>query len=144
MISRQTRNVCITFVQCCPTSKTLDRRCTNVLQMFCVCWVGRGILPYNLRHRNMCDNRVTIVKLPLFIFIPSKQDVRLMLGQSPRRWATIKPLLGQQLHQVFIGRCMFVEHVSYWEPEKNVAISEKNYNVMIKDLKVYVYFPGVL
>ena len=23
-----------------PTSKTLGRRCTNVIKMFCVCWVG--------------------------------------------------------------------------------------------------------
>ena len=30
------KNICITFVQRRPTSKTLGRRCTNVMQMFCV------------------------------------------------------------------------------------------------------------
>ena len=34
--TQETQNICITFVQCWTT---LDRRCTNVIQMFCVCWV---------------------------------------------------------------------------------------------------------
>ena len=33
-----TQNIGITFVQCWTTSKTLGRRCTNVIQLFCVCW----------------------------------------------------------------------------------------------------------
>ena len=36
---QQTQSICITFVQCRPTSKTLGRYCTNVIQMFCVCCV---------------------------------------------------------------------------------------------------------
>ena len=36
-----------------PTSKTLDRRCTNVIQMFCVCW-GNSVAapPVRVKTRN--------------------------------------------------------------------------------------------
>ena len=47
MLSQQTQNICITFVQCWTTSKMLDRLCTNVVHMFCVCW--DATLPSNLK-----------------------------------------------------------------------------------------------
>ena len=37
--TQQTQNICITFVQRRPTTSTLVQHCTNVIQMFCVCWV---------------------------------------------------------------------------------------------------------
>ena len=55
-----------------PTSKTLGRRCINVIQMFCVCWeVG-----FSLNH--FCN-------------------VGSMLGQRRRRWPNIKTALGECL-----------------------------------------------
>ena len=36
--TQQTQNICITFYGVGSTSKTLGRRCTAVIQMFCVCW----------------------------------------------------------------------------------------------------------
>ena len=39
--SQQTQNICITFVHLYnvgPTSSVLGRRCTNSIQMLCVCW----------------------------------------------------------------------------------------------------------
>ena len=38
------------------TSKTLGRRCTNVIQMFCVCWVGAG--PYHFTKTFSCKHCV--------------------------------------------------------------------------------------
>ena len=40
-VTRQTQNIWITLYNVGPTSKTLGRRCTNVIQMFCVCWAGQ-------------------------------------------------------------------------------------------------------
>ena len=38
--SQQTQNICITLIlyHVGPTSKTLGRRCTHVVQLFCICW----------------------------------------------------------------------------------------------------------
>ena len=38
---QQTQNICITFIQLEPTSKTLIQCCINVIQMFCGCWDAR-------------------------------------------------------------------------------------------------------
>ena len=38
LYTQQTQNICITLYNVGPTSKTLDRRCANVIQMFCFCW----------------------------------------------------------------------------------------------------------
>ena len=43
LIVQQTQNICIHLYNVGPTSKTLVRRCTNVIQMFCVCWEGYKI-----------------------------------------------------------------------------------------------------
>ena len=37
MSSRQTQNICITFIQCWTNVETLFQRCINVIQMCCVC-----------------------------------------------------------------------------------------------------------
>ena len=37
--AQQTQTICIKFDNVGPTLKTLGRRCINVIQMFCVCWV---------------------------------------------------------------------------------------------------------
>ena len=34
------KNICMTLYNVGPTSKTLGRRCINVIQMCCVCWAG--------------------------------------------------------------------------------------------------------
>ena len=35
---QQTQNICINLYNVGPASKTLGRRCINIIQMFCVCW----------------------------------------------------------------------------------------------------------
>ena len=41
---QKTQNICITFMQCWPVSKTLSRRCIHVIQMFCACWGATGAI----------------------------------------------------------------------------------------------------
>ena len=67
-------NTCMTLYNVGSTSKTLGRRCINVIQMFCVCWEG-GL---SLKH---CTFR----------------NVGSMLGQRRRRWPNIKTALGECL-----------------------------------------------
>ena len=41
-LSQQTQNICITFLQFWTNVEDVGRRCTNVTQIFCVCWAGQG------------------------------------------------------------------------------------------------------
>ena len=59
-----------------PTSKTLGRRCINVIQMSCLCWELQEDFLSNIVH--------------LF-------NVGSMLGQRRRRWPSIKTALDQCL-----------------------------------------------
>ena len=68
--AQETQNICMTLCNVGPTSKTLGRRCINVIQMSSVCWAG-GILS-NIVH--------------LF-------NAGSMLGQRRRRWPSIKTAL---------------------------------------------------
>ena len=38
--AQETQNICMTLCNVGPMSKTLGRRCINVIQMSCVCWAG--------------------------------------------------------------------------------------------------------
>ena len=62
--SQLTRNICMTLVQ----SKTLGRRCTNVIQMCCACWAN----------------------------LNSEFGQRLMFAEL-RQWAKITPAMGQRI-----------------------------------------------
>ena len=47
LTSQWTQNICMTLYNVGPTSKTLSRRCINVLQMCCVCWAGERSLKHS-------------------------------------------------------------------------------------------------
>ena len=70
------KNICMTSCNVGPSSKTLGRRCINVIQMSCVCWELQEDFLSNIVH--------------LF-------NVGSMLGQRRKRWPSIKTALDQCL-----------------------------------------------
>ena len=83
--SQQTESICITFYT------TSSQHCINVLQMFCVCWVG----PYF--SSRLVSRGIVVAHLARLIRLFSQYwpTVGLMLGHPLRRWDSIKQLLGQ-------------------------------------------------
>ena len=96
-----------------PTSKTLGRRCINVIQMSCVCW--DVWLPSFVCSSNGLGSGHTITTIwsqcwvnvgPLSVTVAHNQrgvkhetvtQYWLMLAQRLRRWANNSPTLGQRL-----------------------------------------------
>ena len=46
-VTQQTQNICIACLQCWTNVKVVRPGCTNVIQMFCACWVGYA---YDMQH----------------------------------------------------------------------------------------------
>ena len=63
-----------------PTSKTLGRRCSNVIQMFCICWVHSG--GSNLHFGAAIASRLQLSYSPLSMIVKDSMLVQRWVGRA--------------------------------------------------------------
>ena len=98
-----------------PTSQTLGRLCTNVIQMFCVCWVITRHHQVHYARLTLCWSDLHEIWLGTLRGNKRWFDVVLKLSQRRRRWTIIKTTF-VNLSWLFTGE---IPKADRWWDENN-------------------------